>query len=355
MRKRSLLVLLNLLFALLPVSTTHASQYFTISGKVTQADGSPVKALRAEIYLSDSKVAAIDANGNYSFLAAESTSTRELLISISNYPSPGERNYLIANTVGMANFTTRILTNKDLTINFVLPKVIPITIQIADGKGQLIGNSALRIYSTGGKLTVGGIEWNATVFPTSDDLVSVGSGQYILWIYSISNYMIGDYSFDYSRGRSNLSTIVPKIPMDKIGTYKLCAPINMGDSKTTPSECYDEIQAQNNKTVAELEKIAADKAAEELKAAAELKAKQEADAKAAELKAKQEADAKAAAELKAKQEADAKAAAELKAKQEADAKAAALKKITIICVKGKLIRTVIALKPKCPTGYKLKK
>ena len=65
-----------------------------------------------------------------------------------------------------------------------------------------------------------------------------------------------------------------------------------------------------------------------------VKAKQEAEAKAAaekaaaELKAKQEAEAKAAAEkaaaeLKAKQEAEAKAAAELKAKQEADAKAAA--------------------------------
>ena len=85
-------------------------------------------------------------------------------------------------------------------------------------------------------------------------------------------------------------------------------------------------------------------------AAAELKAKQEADAKAAaELKAKQEADAKA------KQEADAKAAAELKAKQEADAKAAAVKKATITCVKGKLIKKVTAVKPKCPTGYKLKK
>ena len=59
------------------------------------------------------------------------------------------------------------------------------------------------------------------------------------------------------------------------------------------------------------------------KAAADLKAKQEADAKAAALKAKQEADAKAAADLKAKQEADARAAAALKAKQEADAKAAA--------------------------------
>jgi secreted trypsin-like serine protease len=109
------------------------------------------------------------------------------------------------------------------------------------------------------------------------------------------------------------------------------------------------------------------------KAAAELKAKQEADAKAAaELKAKQEAEAKAAAELKAKQEAEAKAAAELKAKQEiealvakalaevkakqeAEAKAAATKKTTITCVKGKLTKKVTSVKPKCPAGYKAKK
>jgi hypothetical protein len=96
--------------------------------------------------------------------------------------------------------------------------------------------------------------------------------------------------------------------------------------------------------------------AEEIRLAAELKAKQETEAKAAaELKAKQEADAKAAAELKVKLEAEAKAAAELKAKQEADAKAAALKKTTITCVKGKLTKKVTAVKPKCPSGYKLKK
>jgi membrane protein involved in colicin uptake len=74
-----------------------------------------------------------------------------------------------------------------------------------------------------------------------------------------------------------------------------------------------------------------------------------------ELKAKQEAEAKAAAELRARQEAEAKAAAELKAKQEAEAKAAALKKTTITCVKGKLSKKVTAVKPKCPVGYKLKK
>jgi hypothetical protein len=66
---------------------------------------------------------------------------------------------------------------------------------------------------------------------------------------------------------------------------------------------------------------------------------------------------KAAAELKAKQEAEAKAkaAAELKSKQDAEAKAAALKKTTITCVKGKLTKKVTAVKPKCPSGYKLKK
>ena len=95
------------------------------------------------------------------------------------------------------------------------------------------------------------------------------------------------------------------------------------------------------------------------KAAAELKAKQDADAKAAaELKAKQEAEAataKAAAELKAKQEAELKAAADLKAKQEAEARAAlAIKKTTITCIKGKTVKKVSAIKPKCPAGFKKK-
>jgi hypothetical protein len=95
-----------------------------------------------------------------------------------------------------------------------------------------------------------------------------------------------------------------------------------------------------------------------VKAAAESKARQEAEAEAAseakaaeELKAKQEAEAKAAEELKAKQEAEAKAAEDLKTKQ----KATVLKKTTIVCIKGKLSKKVTAIKPKCPSGYKLKK
>jgi hypothetical protein len=91
------------------------------------------------------------------------------------------------------------------------------------------------------------------------------------------------------------------------------------------------------------------------KAAAELKAKEEAEVAAA-LKAKEEAEAKAAAELKAIQEAEAKAVAEkLAAEKIAAAKLASAKKTTITCVKGKLTKKVTAVKPKCPTGYKVKK
>jgi hypothetical protein len=86
--------------------------------------------------------------------------------------------------------------------------------------------------------------------------------------------------------------------------------------------------------------------ASEAKAAAELKAKQEAEEKAVvELKAKQEAEVRAAS--------DAKVAAELKAKQEAAFKVPG-KKTTITCVKGKLIKKVTAVSPKCPAGYKKK-
>ena len=73
--------------------------------------------------------------------------------------------------------------------------------------------------------------------------------------------------------------------------------------------------------------------------------------------AKAAAEAKAAADLKAQQAAEAKAAADLKAKQEAEAKAvpaAVAKTSTISCVKGKLIKKVTAVKPKCPAGYKKK-
>jgi hypothetical protein len=72
---------------------------------------------------------------------------------------------------------------------------------------------------------------------------------------------------------------------------------------------------------------------------------------AAELKAKEEADARAAFEKAALENAIKDKAAAEKAARE---KAAATKKVTITCVNGKLTKKVTATKPKCPTGYKKK-
>ncbi len=104
------------------------------------------------------------------------------------------------------------------------------------------------------------------------------------------------------------------------------------------------------------EEVSKERATFKVFTSAEYVAKKDMEAQAAaELLRKQDAEAKAAAELKAKQEADAKAAAELKAKLETDARAVALKKITITCVKGKITKRITSVKPKCPSGYKLRK
>jgi hypothetical protein len=80
----------------------------------------------------------------------------------------------------------------------------------------------------------------------------------------------------------------------------------------------------------------------------------EAEAKA---KAEAEAEVKAKAEEEAEAEAKAKAEAEAKAKAEEEAGAeakVAKKKSTITCTKGKKVKKVKAVKPKCPKGYKKK-
>jgi len=127
---------------------------------------------------------------------------------------------------------------------------------------------------------------------------------------------------------------------------------------TAKQEAEAKTKAAADKAAAE--KVAADLKAAAAKAAAELKAA--AEKAAAELKAKQEVEAKALADKVAADKvaaekilADAKAAA-AKILAAAKAKAAAAtKKTTITCVKGKLIKKVIAVKPVCPKGYVKKK
>ena len=113
--------------------------------------------------------------------------------------------------------------------------------------------------------------------------------------------------------------------------------LHLAPTSLTSSNEFKDLVSKSN----EIKSKMAQEVEAKARAAAELKAKEEAEAKAAELKAKQETEAKVAADLKAQQEAAAKVAV-------------AKKKTTITCLKGKTIKKVTAISPKCPTGFKRK-
>ena len=202
--------------------------------------------------------------------------------------------------------------------------------------------------------------WNETSYSRNEFRPVVGDNYAIPSIHGFSPVNCARSS-QYSQ--LPVSLIVDKVPC-KVVVGSTFTGYSPSQTATSPFIEVFEIDNSAAELKAKQEAEAQAQAAAELKAkqeaeaktAAELKAKQEAEAKAAaELKAKQESEAKAVAELKAKQELEARIAADLKAKQEAETKAAATRKTTITCVKGKLIKKVTAVKPKCPTGYKLKK
>jgi hypothetical protein len=123
---------------------------------------------------------------------------------------------------------------------------------------------------------------------------------------------------------------------------RLGVPVPVPDYSQGKALLDEIVKGKSTRYQEELKRLEEEAAA---RAIAEANAKAEADAKA-----KIEAAQKAIAQA----EAEAKAAAELKAKQDAESKATEKKKTTITCIKGKTVKKVTAVKPKCPVGYKKK-
>jgi hypothetical protein len=163
----------------------------------------------------------------------------------------------------------------------------------------------------------------------------------------------------FAQGSENSTVLVTAILFNGKGLSRPIIGRQVSISLVNVKNEMSTLQAANDAAIAEA-KAQADadaKVAADLKLRKELEAKAIADAQAearavAALKAKSDAEAQAAADLKTKEAAAAKLAA---AKAAAAKAAAATKKITITCVKGKLTKKVTGIKPKCPSGYKLKK
>jgi hypothetical protein len=138
-----------------------------------------------------------------------------------------------------------------------------------------------------------------------------------------------------------------------------CPLTTNSEFRSMPTACVENLNQQAlgrtfKQEEIELAEREEDKTVAELKQKKELEAKLALERSIAEQKSKQEAEAKAkTASEKLLEDAKAEAA---KILSDAKSKAqATLKKTTITCVKGKLTKKVTAVKPKCPSGYKLKK
>jgi hypothetical protein len=246
--------------------------------------------------------------------------------------------------VGFSSKDDGLIFKTDTNLNLDLGsfELFKMKVQVTDAQLNLMKNVAIEETnnsSWGTKMKFQNLDW--TIRQSQDYMYSTdGTFQFVY--YKVPNMVL---QFRYSQapiisdndgrkvpwlaGSSDLNMSTKGVNPNDFQDLNLCFIYNLDSTKSTSPKCFDNVLKE--------------------KVAAELKAKQEAEAKAAaELKAKQEAEAKAAAELKAKQEAEAKAAAELKAKT------AATKKTTITCIKGKSVKKVTGVKPVCPKGYKKK-
>ena len=374
----------GLLVGIAPVNQAAAATYVTISGQVTNSAGVPMQSPSIALarVSTGEIVGNLDSLGKYSINvpAGSPFDLTFVLYEEGSLISSGSTFDVNRSNPGFSNWKTSFTSlQEDKVVNFKLPPFFQLDVKVTDAQNILMNNVVLS-QSEGNQdhnpyilngMTWTGIQRSASNFTRFNSK----TGLFIFQFYPTDNFK----GFSYWQTTDLITSApgsginyTPPFSITSSKSIQLCIPVNFGNTKSTPVSCLDNQIAAEAKAAAELKA----KQEAEAKAAAELKAKQEAEVKtAAELKAKQEAEAKAAAELKAKQEAEAKASAELKAKQEAEAKAAidkaaadllaqqkaagarvsATKKTTITCVKGKLVKRVTDVKPKCPAGYKVKK
>ncbi len=152
-----------------------------------------------------------------------------------------------------------------------------------------------------------------------------------------ANKIIADAAAEADKIIADAKAAVAKAAVDKAAADKIIA-----DATAAADKIIADAKAAVDK--AAVDKAATDKIIADATAAAD---KIIADAKAAVDKAAVD---KAAVDKVASD----KIIADAKAVAVAKAKAAAKKLITITCIKGKLVKKVTAVKPKCPSGYKVK-
>ena len=366
MTRKTLIVSLNLFLVMSIFSTSDVSfavQYKEYTGQILQNDG---KSFVGGNVSCGSSSEAIDSIGKFKIIC--DVSERNINAKIYNFTSSDKCNTPIigSNFSGSFSITSVLANFPDGKIFLTLPPPVQIKIGLYDASGQPISidrvgiSNGDRSYPNGSLnfryLPGDGKIWEGIQNPFRCESGYVnGSNIATMNVFPVNSlyeqkFAAGGYLFFYPigfLGSIKFYTFLEKpteVALDYLVAnnsqiIKACAPINFNATLTLPADCYDGLATKKS----EIEK--ATKAAAE--AVNDAKAKQRALQDAADTARNLIYEA----ERKRRVLQDA-------ADAESATKAAAAKikkvKITITCTRGKIVRKVTAVKPKCPAGYKIK-
>ena len=295
-----------------------AATYVTISGQVTNSVGialsSPSIAL-AKVSSSEI-IGNLDSQGRYSINVPTGTPIELTFViyeegSLVNSGFTSDVNRL---NPGFSNWTTKISSiNEDRVINFKLPPFVQLEVKVTDAQNNNLSN--LVLYSPNANQShnsymFGDLQWTGIQRSASSVIWFVSrTGLFTFQFYPTDNFTGFSYwqTTNVSSPSEKISGIFnsPAFSILSNKSIQLCIPVNFGSSKSTPASCLE----NQPPTVVENNLGAA-------------------------------ADKSAAAAAAAAAEKHAAAASKIK---------------TIICVKGKISKKFSSSKPKCPSGFKLKK
>jgi hypothetical protein len=359
-------ILISVVCSLLVVASIPpalGAQYVQVTGQLTNYEGRSIggnpDVVVARVSGAET-IAQIDASGRYSLNLPAGVSTELIFVVYEpGYDDDGGSGSLkkpIRQNPGFSNWQTLIPSGltENTSINLQLPKPIKINLTVTDAQSKALSNAVIAPGdSTHDTLQYGGHSWTG-ISRVQSGMASIFSSDGIFQLYF---YPTSKTSLTYCQVQSLTytqcstgSVTTPIFSVLEDASYQLCLPINLGANNSTPPTCIDSVIAAK----AAADKAAADKAAADKAAADKAAADKAAADKAAADKAA--ADKAAADEAAADKAAADKAAADALAAQQATerSKLTTLKKITITCVKGKLIKIVTGVKPTCPAGYKKK-
>ncbi len=355
-----------------------AATYITLTGQVLDSKGNPVQPPSTAV----AKVASgevtgnLDSQGRYSINvpAGAGFDLTFVLYEQGSIIDSGKTFEVNRANPGFSNWTTKVSPQQeDKVINFKLPSFVQLDVKVTDAQNLLLSNSL--VYMLDGNqnhntYSLGGYSWTGIQRFSSASWFISRTGSFVFQVYPTDDFKGFAYwqVLNLDQPLQGVSVInSPAFPILNNKSVQLCLPINFGSTKSTPDSCLDNQVAAERVAKDELKK-------KELAALEDEKLRDFESVKAdyermmqriTELKAKypnnssllgMESKMMKLPIVFGKELTTAKYNIEsvnkwLDGNEKVWAKTA---KSTISCVKGKLVKKVTAINPRCPSGYKVK-